>query len=60
MPAVQLTGALDGPMPLYLPSDELSDAVDEAGTRIGHAATSACTCFSLVPSNDRTVSKSCR
>ncbi|MFD3590746.1 TetR/AcrR family transcriptional regulator [Streptomyces sp. NPDC058683] len=37
MLAVQLTGALDGPILLYLSSDELSDAVDEVGVRIGLA-----------------------
>lgn len=37
MLAVQLTGALDGPVLLYLSSDELSDAVDGVEARIGHA-----------------------
>ncbi|WP_329128631.1 TetR/AcrR family transcriptional regulator [Streptomyces sp. NBC_01476] len=37
MLAVQLTGALDGPVLLYLSSEEFTDAVEEAGSRIGQA-----------------------
>jgi polyketide synthase 12 len=37
MLAIQLTGALDGPVLLYLSSDEHTDGVDEVGSRIGHA-----------------------
>ena len=35
--AIQLSGALDGPVLLYLSSDDLSDAAGEVGSRIGHA-----------------------
>jgi AcrR family transcriptional regulator len=37
MLAIQLTAALDGPVLLYLSSDELTDAVDEPRERIGRA-----------------------
>ena len=37
MLSLQLAAALDGPILLYLSSDELTNSVDERGTRIGQA-----------------------